>query len=170
MSNKQKVWICESQQLKFTCTHHKQVHMIVNQCYSIKWAVRLGEMNITSIFVLWWHDTILYSSTSPACVFQGKVDSAATSVQLRSQIQVSVQLSVCQTPGGGDFLLCASAAGLIRAGGIALSWLFRAKLRQMTKSNISLTLIQRAGLDSDWFLTTKTRFSFDSAINYKQVP
>lgn len=38
--------------------------------------------------------------------FQEKVESVATSVQLRSQIQVSVQLSLCQNPGEGDFLLC----------------------------------------------------------------
>lgn len=76
---------------------------------------------------LCYDDSIIYSSASPACVFQGKVDSVAASLQLRSQLQVSVQLRVCQTPREGNFLQCVSADRLIRGCGIALSWLSWAK-------------------------------------------
>lgn len=67
---------------------------------------------------LCYDDTMIYSSTSRVCVFQGKIDSVATSLQLRSQIQVSVQLWACQTPGEGNFLFRVSADRLIRGRGI----------------------------------------------------
>lgn len=53
--------------------------------------------------------TLSFTRALPSsCVFQGKLESAATSVQLRCQIQVSVRLSVCHTPPGGS-LASASA-------------------------------------------------------------